>query len=52
MDTSKKKQLCNDLTLFFEMCKTRPYEYHSDLPSCDVIQDTINFIGCTKKKNN
>ena len=50
-DVSKKKSLCRDLTLFLEMCNTRPYEYHSDLPSCDVVKEATIFIGCSKKKN-
>lgn len=35
-------RLCNDLIHFHKVCIKRPYEYHCDLPSCNVLLDVYN----------
>lgn len=50
MDTKTKVEICKNLTDFYNACIQRPYEYHSELPSCNIVKHTLFYIGCNEKK--
>lgn len=41
MDTKTKTVICADLVEFYNACIQRPYEYHSELPSCNIVKHTL-----------
>ena len=50
MDTNTKVEICKNLTEFYNACIQRPYEYHSELPPCNIVKQAMIYIKCIEKK--